>query len=76
MGKVVVNASGVDADSLNWLMMANDGHYFIEQRRNRVGSFSHAHPISEKLAAKIVEAAKTNMLKAWEMMERYVADAI
>lgn len=76
MAEIVVNASGVDADSLNWLMKADDGHYFIEQQRNRAGSHTHDHPINEKLAAKIIEAARTNTRKAWEIMERYVADSI
>lgn len=76
MAEIIVNASAVESDSLNWLMKADDGHYFIEQQRNRVGSHTHDHPISEKLAAKIIEIASTDMRKAWEIMERHVADSI
>ena len=71
--EIVVNASGVDPDSLNWLMRAKDGHYFIRQQRNRLGSFSHNWPVSDAFATKVIAA---DMRNAWGMMEKHVAESI
>ena len=74
--EVIVNASGVDPDSLNWLMQSEDGHYFIQQQRNRARSFAHNHLVSDDLGHKIIEASKNDMRKAWEIMEEHVANSI
>ena len=71
--EIIVNASGIDPDSLNWLMRADDGHYFIQHQRNRAGAHTHNHPISDAFAAKIIAA---DLRKAWEMMEKHVAESI
>lgn len=73
MSEIIVNASGVERDSLNWLMKADDGHYFIEQKRNTEGSHSHYHPVSESLAKKIIAS---DIETAWGIMNRYVANDI
>lgn len=71
--EIIVNASGFDPDSLNWLMKAENGHYFIQQQRNRAGSHAHNHPVSDAFAAKIIAA---DMKRAWEMMEKHVAESV
>ena len=68
--KMVVNAS-VHPDTPDWLYQAEDGHYFIEQMRNRQGCFAHRHPVSDSVANRIIEA---DLQTAWQIMEAYVAN--
>jgi len=73
--EIVVNASGVNNDSLDWLMKDEKG-YFITQQRNKSDSLPHHHRVSTKFAEKVIGAAEIDMQKAWSMMEEHVAQVI
>lgn len=69
MTRIIISATNVSPDTLIWLKMANDGHYYIERMQNR----EHLKPDRFSVSSAFAERLQMMPIEdAWKEMDDYI----